>query len=127
VPIGQVFHFPVAHNLIFRSQQDFCFSFRAGQGYNSNYSFWNRIMMMYVLICLSLTLAAIAGLQLLYVSFLKRMDGVHKKEIVELERKNKYLQFRLEEADREIASQHKLLEVAYDENEEVWADVIDDR
>jgi hypothetical protein len=84
-------------------------------------------MMMYVLICLSLTLAAVAGLQFLYMAFLKRMEGVHKKEIVELERKNKYLQFRLEDAEREIASQHKLLEVVYDENEEVWADVIDDR
>ncbi len=84
-------------------------------------------MMIYILICLSLTLAAVAGLQLLYLTFLKRIEREHKKEIVVLERKNKYFQFRLEDAERELASQQKLLGAVYGETEEVWADVIDER
>ena len=87
---------------------------------------------MYVLICLSLSLAGVAGLQFFYMAYLERLDREHKKRIHELERHSKYLANRLKEAERQITEQNDLIEAIYDEfdaedEEEVWADVIEDR
>lgn len=88
-------------------------------------------MMWYVLICLCLSLAGVAGLQFFYMIYLERIDRERKKRINELERHAKYLAQRLEEAESQIFEQHQLLEEVYeetdDENEEVWADVIEER
>ena len=86
-------------------------------------------MMMYVLIGLSLSLAGLAGLQFFYLMYLERMDKEHKKRIRELERHTKYLSRRLHEAEQKINEQTTLLESFYEEieEEEVWADVIEDR
>ncbi len=90
-------------------------------------------MMWYVLICLCLSLAGVAGLQFFYMIYLEKIDRERKKRIYELERHVKYLTNRLEDADLQLADQTRLLEEVYDEfedeneEEEVWADVIEER
>jgi len=89
--------------------------------------------MWYVLICLCLSLAGVAGLQFFYMIYLEKIDRERKKRIYELERHVKYLTNRLEDADLQLADQTRLLEEVYDEfedeneEEEVWADVIEER
>jgi 16S rRNA C1402 (ribose-2'-O) methylase RsmI len=87
--------------------------------------------MLYVLIVLSLSLAGLAGLQFFYLLYLERMSKEHKKRIHELENHNRYLAHRLDDAEQQINEQTALLEVFYEEleedEEEVWADVIDER
>jgi len=89
-------------------------------------------MMSYVLIGLCLSLAGVASLQFFYMIYLERMDREQKKRMHELERRCKYLQNRLHGAEQKISEQNILLENMIDEfdefdEEEVWADVIDDR
>ncbi|HEV8160058.1 MAG TPA: hypothetical protein VGP58_13565 [Pyrinomonadaceae bacterium] len=88
-------------------------------------------MMSYVLIGLSLSLAAVAGLQFFYMIYLERIDREQKKRIHELERHSKHLSKRLSQAEQQIAEQDEILENILDEfeddEEEVWADVIEDR
>jgi uncharacterized membrane protein len=86
--------------------------------------------MSYVLIGLSLSLAAVAGLQFFYMIYLERIDREQKKRIHELERHSKHLSKRLSQAEQQIAEQDEILENILDEfedDEEVWADVIEDR
>ncbi len=86
--------------------------------------------MMYVLICLCLSLAGVAGLQFMYLIYLERIDRDRKKSIYQLERRNKYLAYRLEDAEVELAEQKKQLDLLgadAEDDEEVWADVIEDR
>ena len=86
-------------------------------------------MLLYVLICLSLSLSGIAGLQFLYLFYLDRLDKERKKRIHELEAQCKSLSRRLHEAEARIAEQDDVLSSFYadEESEEAWADVIEDR
>ena len=85
-------------------------------------------MMWYVLIGLSLSLSGVAGLQFFYMVYLERMNGEQKKRIYELERHTKYLSRRVNEAEKQITEQNEMLETFFDEtDEEIWADVIEDR
>jgi len=88
-------------------------------------------MMIYILIGLSLTLASLTGLQFFYMAYLERLNKEHKRRIYELERHSKYLSNRLNDAEARIAEQNDLIETIFDdladEEEEVWADVIEDR
>ncbi len=87
-------------------------------------------MTTYVLIGLSLSLAGVAGLQFFYMIYLERIDREQKKRIQELERHCKYLSSRLQEAEQQVADQNDLLETFFEDltdEEEVWADVIEDR
>ena len=88
-------------------------------------------MMLYVLIGLSLSLLGVAGLQFFYLIYLERIDREQKKRIHELERHARALSSRVAEAERKIIEQNNLLENIFDEfegeEEEVWADVIEDR
>ncbi|MDQ3062628.1 MAG: hypothetical protein M3R14_07155 [Acidobacteriota bacterium] len=87
-------------------------------------------MMWYVLIGLSLSLAGVAGLQFFYLIYLERIDREQKKRIQELERHSKHLSKRLSQAEQQIAEQDEILESIFDEfedDDEVWADVIEDR
>jgi 16S rRNA C1402 (ribose-2'-O) methylase RsmI len=88
-------------------------------------------MMMYVLIVLSLSLVGVAGLQFFYLAYLERIERERKIRLVELEHKCRYLTARLKDAERRIAEQNELIDAIYDEDEieddEVWADVIEDR
>jgi 16S rRNA C1402 (ribose-2'-O) methylase RsmI len=86
--------------------------------------------MWYVLIGLSLSLAGVAGLQFFYMAYLERLDREHKKRIRELERHTKCLSGKLHDAEIRIVEQKNLLESFFDEfedEEDVWADVIEDR
>lgn len=85
--------------------------------------------MLYVLIGLSLSLLGVAGLQFFYLIYLERIDGEQKKRIRELERHCKTLSTRVSEAEQKISDQNNLLENFFDEfeEEEIWADVIEDR
>lgn len=86
-------------------------------------------MLLYVLIGLSLSLAGVAGLQLMYMFYLDRIDKERKKRVHELEIENKRLSARLAEAESELEIKNEMLTVAYPEyeDEEAWADLIDER
>lgn len=86
--------------------------------------------MLYALIGLSLALAGLAAMQFLYLIYLDRMGREYKKRINELENQTKYLSGQLQDAEQEITEQNELLEAFYEnaeEEEDVWADVIDER
>jgi hypothetical protein len=88
------------------------------------------MLMLYVLIGLSLSLAGLGGLQFFYLMYLERMGKEYKKRIHELESHNQYLTHRLDDAKHQLTEQGHLLEAFYEEladEEEVWADVIDER
>lgn len=94
----------------------------------------NKGMLTYALICLSLSLAGVAGLLFFYMAYLERLDRARKKRIHELERHCKYLSNRLRNAETQIVEQNDLIDAIYDEmeteveeEEEVWADVIEER
>lgn len=86
-------------------------------------------MMWYVLIGLSLALSGVAGLQFFYMMYLEKINREQKKRIYELERHTRYLSRRINEAEKQISEQNELLESFFDEpeEEEIWADVIEDR
>ncbi|PYS89431.1 MAG: hypothetical protein DMF62_07245 [Acidobacteria bacterium] len=83
-------------------------------------------MLYYVLIGLSLALTGIAGMQMMYMFYLDRLDKERKKRVIELERKCRSLTRRLEEAERRIAEQDDLIASLYEEDNDRWADVLDD-
>lgn len=87
-------------------------------------------MWMYILICLSLSLAGIAGLQFFYLFYLERMDKDKKNRIRELEIHCKNMTRRLQSAEMQIAEQNNFIESVYEEldeeSEEVWADLIEE-
>lgn len=86
-------------------------------------------MLVYILIGLSLSLTGLAIMQFLYLLYLERMEKAHKQRIKELENHGKYLTHRLHDAEQQINDQTEMLEVFYEEleEEEVWADVIEER
>ncbi|CAN5512579.1 MAG: hypothetical protein M3449_03220 [Acidobacteriota bacterium] len=86
-------------------------------------------MLLYVLIGLSLSLAGVAGLQFMYMFYLDRLDKERKKRLHELELRCKNLSCRLSDAETRIAKQNDLisaLEVYNGQDEEIWADVLDE-
>jgi uncharacterized coiled-coil protein SlyX len=80
--------------------------------------------MIFVLIFIALTLAAVTAFQFLYLAYLERVELEHKKRIRELERHCRELTAKLNEAEEQITAQSRLIESLSD-TEEVWADVID--
>lgn len=88
-------------------------------------------MMIYVLIGLSLALAGVAGLQFFYMIYLERIDREQKKRIKELEHHCRHLSRRLSDAEQQVAEQNDMLESFFedltDEEEEIWADVIEEK
>ena len=89
-------------------------------------------MLLYGLICLSLSLAGVAGLQFFYMAYLERVDRTRKNRVRELENHCKQLTKRLRDSEAQITEQNDFIEAIYeefeaDEDEEVWADVIDER
>ena len=88
------------------------------------------LMMMYILIGLSLSLLGVASLQFFYLMYLERIDRERKIRIQELEHHCRYLTRRLKEVEQQLAEQAELIDAIYEESEdeeEVWADVIEDR
>jgi len=86
-------------------------------------------MLLYVLIGLCLSLSGVAGLQLMYMFYLDRLDKQRKKHVHELEVECRRLANLLVEAERELKLKNDMLAVAYPEfdDEEAWADVIEER
>ena len=86
-------------------------------------------IMLYVLIGLCLSLAGVAGLQLMYMFYLDRIDRQRKKHVHDLELQCRRLASRLVEVENELKMKNDILAVAYPEfeDEEAWADVIDER
>jgi 16S rRNA C1402 (ribose-2'-O) methylase RsmI len=87
-------------------------------------------MMLYILICLSLSLSGVAGLQFFYMVYLERVDRERQKRIRELEHHCQHLAKRLRETEAQVTEQNEMLEAFYEDfedEEEVWADVIDER
>lgn len=84
--------------------------------------------MIYVLICLCLSLAGIAGLQFFYMIYLEQTGKGYKKRIRQLEHHCLRLSKRLQIAESKIAEQEKELtsESKGSEDDEVWADVLED-
>lgn len=87
-------------------------------------------MLYYALIGLALVLTGVAGLQMSYMFYLDRLDKDRKQRLRLLERRCKTLTTRLEDAERRLQEQDELLKNAYygedEDEEEVWADVIDE-
>ena len=87
-------------------------------------------MLMYFLIGLSLVLVGICGLQFSYMFWVERMYRERRAYLRELEGKFARQTERLAAAERRIAEQNDLLETIYPElgkEDEVWADVIEER
>lgn len=87
-------------------------------------------MLIYFLICLSISLAGTAGLQFFYITYLGRMDNYHRNYIRLLEKRCKHLTTCLNETKAKINEQKKFINSTheeFEEDEEIWADVIEDR
>ena len=86
-------------------------------------------MLLYVLIGLCLSLAGVAALQLMYMFYLDRVDKERKKHLHRLEIECRRLSAELDDAEREIKLKTEMLADAFPEfeDEEAWADVIDER
>ncbi len=87
-------------------------------------------MMIYVLICLTLSLVGVAGLQFFYMIYLDRMDKEQKKRLRLLEARCKSLLAKLETAETQVSEREKLIRSIYEElneEEEAWADTIEER
>lgn len=86
--------------------------------------------MIYLLICLSLSLAGITGLQFFYLAYLDRLDKDQKRRIKELEKHCQLLTKQLATAESSVAdypdspAEGEILELTEEDDNEVWADVI---
>ena len=87
-------------------------------------------MLLFALIGLSFVLIGIVGLQFSYMFYLDRLHIERKKHIHKLERKCNQLSEHLGQAESRLAEQDRLLETAYPglrKDDEIWAEVIEDR
>ena len=84
-------------------------------------------MLLYVLICLSLSLTGVAGLQMMYMFYLETVDRQRKKHLAELEHECKHLRNHLLDAEKLISEQRTQLQKAgVETGDEVWAEVIEE-
>ena len=87
--------------------------------------------MIYVLICLALTLTGITGLQFLYLAYLDRLDKDQKRRIKELEThcqhlSNKLILAEASLAEKTVETAEVVLDEADEDEDEVWADVLEE-
>ena len=86
-------------------------------------------MTTFVLICLSLSLVGVAGLQFFYLAYAEWVKREHIKRIRELEAHTQMLSDKLFESELIIKDQSELIDSFYGDSEskeEIWADVIED-
>ena len=86
-------------------------------------------MLYYVLIGLCFSLVGVAGLQLMYLFYLDRIDRERKKRLSELEHRCNELHSRLDTAHQVIEEQKERidkLEIMNGRGEEAWADVLEE-
>ncbi|NNE65000.1 MAG: hypothetical protein HKN33_00420 [Pyrinomonadaceae bacterium] len=85
--------------------------------------------MIFILICLALSLAGITGLQFFYLAYLDRLDKDQKSRIKELERHCQYLSNQLHIAEAVIAEHAEAKKdggADEGDGDEVWADVLEE-
>ncbi len=101
-------------------------------------------MLVYVLICISLTLAGLSIVELLYLFYLERIERERRTKIIELEQKCKLLTERLKRAELRLQEQTIVIEelskkqsnqemedaefeiVLEEDPDEEWAEFIED-
>jgi hypothetical protein len=91
-------------------------------------------MAIYFLAGIVIILAGVAGLQLFYLGYLERLGKEQKRRISELEKHCAHLSRRLNQAEDNLTQQAEIIQaMEYYENEdevveeeEVWADVIEE-
>jgi len=84
-------------------------------------------MLLFALIGLCLVLLGVVGLQFTYMFYVDRMYNERRKHMHDLELKSEKLSHKLHEAHQLIAVQNEKLKAAGLNEEEAWADVIDER
>ena len=84
-------------------------------------------MLSYFLIGLSLVLLGIVGLQFTYMFYLDRIHLERRKHIHTLEKKCARLTHRAETAESRVAELEQLTGTPAERQDELWADVIEDR
>jgi 16S rRNA C1402 (ribose-2'-O) methylase RsmI len=84
--------------------------------------------MYYVVICVALALAGVAGMQFLYLAYLEKVCQSQKKRIYELERRSDYLTRELYTAENKLAryTEFEIEESEEESEEENWAEFIGD-
>ncbi|MEP6850683.1 MAG: hypothetical protein ABI999_17635 [Acidobacteriota bacterium] len=84
-------------------------------------------MLLYVLICLSLSLAGVAGLQMLYMYYMEAGDRQRKKRLTELECETRKLRHDLLDAKKAVSEQKaRLVRAGIEIDDESWAEVIEE-
>jgi hypothetical protein len=83
-------------------------------------------MLLYVVICVALAMAGVAGLQFFYLAYLERIGNQLKRRIQELERQNAVLYHRWQDAEHQLNSYQALDAEEIYEDEEVWSEIIED-
>ncbi len=81
--------------------------------------------MFYVVICIALAMAGVAGMQFFYLAYMERIGRQHQRRIKELERQNAILYHRWQDTERALAGYE---EIAAEEvvEEEIWTEIIED-
>jgi hypothetical protein len=88
----------------------------------------SQFMLLYALICLSLALVGIAGLQFTYLFYVDRVDKERKKLIHKLEAECRRLSGKLAQAETRVAEQDLILnKLLMESGDEAWADIIEER
>lgn len=82
--------------------------------------------MLYVVICIALAMAGVAGLQFFYLAYMERVMRQQARRLKELERQNAVLYHRWQDAERILANYQTLDAEEIIEEEEVWSEIIED-
>ncbi|MBV9216997.1 MAG: hypothetical protein JO053_12560 [Acidobacteria bacterium] len=86
-------------------------------------------MLMYALIGLCLVLVGVVGLQFTHLFYADRMQRIRLRHMRDLEHRNRTLSSRLEQAEKRIAEQDRLLDTLMPAgaDDDAWADLIEER
>ncbi len=82
--------------------------------------------MLYVVICIALAMAGVAGLQFFYLAYMEKIVRQQNRRVKELERQNAVLYHRWQDTERILAGYQTLDAVEIVEEEEVWSEIIED-
>lgn len=82
--------------------------------------------MLYVVICIALAMAGVAGLQFFYLAYMEKVIRSQKRRLNELERQNAVLYHRWQDAERVLVNYQALEAEEVIEEEEVWSEIIED-
>lgn len=86
-------------------------------------------MLMYALICISLVLLGVAGLQFMYLFYVDRLYRERKKYLQDLEYRYARLTARLEYAEKKLSEQAETIAALTGEDideDDTWEEIIED-